>query len=142
MLSAPGCSSEILFRRCLRRSWLLVAQTVKNLLVMQETRVQSQGQEDHLEKGMAIHSNILAWGIPWTEEPGSPQSMGSYRVGNKWETTIFTFHFSLFRRSWSGWGYIIQRTICLDEASALAFPPFLFNASGLTLLLLEMIFPK
>ena len=49
---------------------LAVAQTVKNLLAMQETRVWSLGQEDPLEKGMATHSSILAWGIPWTKEPG------------------------------------------------------------------------
>ena len=55
----------------------LVAQTVKNLPVMQETGVRSQGQEDPLEKGMATHSSILAWRIPWTEEPGGLQSMGS-----------------------------------------------------------------
>ena len=48
----------------------LVAQMVKSLLAMQETRVQSLGQEDPLEKEMAIHSSILAWKIPWTEEPG------------------------------------------------------------------------
>ena len=47
-----------------------MAQTVKNLLAMKETRVQSLGQEDPLEKGMATHFSILAWGIPWTEEPG------------------------------------------------------------------------
>ena len=47
-----------------------VAQTVKNLPVMQETRVQSLGCEDPLEKGMAIHSSVLAWRIPWTEKPG------------------------------------------------------------------------
>ena len=47
---------------------------------MQETQVQSLGQEDSLEKEMAIHSTILAWGIPWTEEPGGLQSMGSQRV--------------------------------------------------------------
>ena len=47
-----------------------VAQMVKNLPAMQETRVQSLGQENPLEKGMAIHSSILAWRIPWTEEPG------------------------------------------------------------------------
>ena len=46
------------------------AQAGKNLPEMQETRVQSLGQEDPLEKGMAIHSSILAWEIPWTEEPG------------------------------------------------------------------------
>ena len=58
----------------------LVAQTVKNLLAMQEARVQFLGQEDALEKGMATHSSILAWRIPWTEMPGMLQSMGSLRV--------------------------------------------------------------
>ena len=48
----------------------IVAQTVKNLPAMQETQVQLLGQEEPLEKGMAIHSSILAWRIPWTEEPG------------------------------------------------------------------------
>ena len=58
-----------------------MAQMVKNLPAMQETWVQSQGQEDPLENGMATHSNILAWRIPWTEKkPGELQSMGSYRV--------------------------------------------------------------
>ena len=47
-----------------------MAQTVKNLPAMQESQVQSLGWEDTLEKGMATHSNILAWGIPWTKEPG------------------------------------------------------------------------
>ena len=55
----------------------LVAQMVKNLPAMQETRVQSLGQQDPLEKGMAAHSSILAWRVPWTEEPGRPQSTGS-----------------------------------------------------------------
>ena len=55
----------------------LVAQTVKNLPAMQETRVQSLGREDPPEKEMATHSSILAWRIPWTEEPGRLQSMGS-----------------------------------------------------------------
>ena len=50
---------------------------VKNLPAMQETRVQSLGREDPLEKGMATHSSILAWEIPWTEEPGGLQFMGS-----------------------------------------------------------------
>ena len=53
---------------------------VKNLPAMQKTRVQSLGQEDVLEKGMATHSTILGWEIPWTEEPGGLQSMGSQRV--------------------------------------------------------------
>ena len=60
----------------------LVARVVKNLLAMQETWVPSLGQEDPLEKGMATHSSILAWRIPWTEEPGGLQSMGSQRVGH------------------------------------------------------------
>ena len=53
----------------------LVAQTVKNLTAMQETWVQSLSQKDPLEKGMETHSSILAWRIPWTEEPGGLQSM-------------------------------------------------------------------
>ena len=55
---------------------------VKNLPAMQETRVPSLGQEDPLEKGMATHSSILAWEIPWTEEPGRLQSTGSQRTGH------------------------------------------------------------
>ena len=53
---------------------------VKNLPAMQEAQVQSLGQEDPLEKEMATQSSILAWIIPWTEEPGRLQSMGSQRV--------------------------------------------------------------
>ena len=60
----------------------LVAQTVKCLPAMRETQVRSQGQEDPLEKEMATHSSILTWEIPWTEEPGGLQSMGSQRVRN------------------------------------------------------------
>ena len=55
---------------------------VKNLPIMQETQVQSLGREDPLEKGMATHSSILAWRIPWREEPDGLQSMGSQRVGH------------------------------------------------------------
>ena len=60
----------------------LVAQTIKLLSTMQETRVKSLGWEDLLEKEMATHSSILAWKIPWTEKPGGLQSMGSQRVGH------------------------------------------------------------
>ena len=59
----------------------LVAQRVKNPPAMRETWVQSLGWEDPLEEGMAIYSSILAWRMPWTEEPGGLQSMGSQRVG-------------------------------------------------------------
>ena len=62
--------------------WL--AQIVKNLPAMWETQIRSLGQEDLLEKEMATHSSILAWRIPWTEEPGGLQSKGSQRVGHKW----------------------------------------------------------
>ena len=58
----------------------LVAQTVKHLSTMRETWVQSLGQEDPLEKEMAIHSSTIAWKVPWTEEPGRVKSMGSQRV--------------------------------------------------------------
>ena len=71
----------------------LVAQMVKHLPTMQETWVQSLGQEDALEKEMATHSSILAWKIPWAEEPGRLQSMGSLRVGHT--TERLHFHFSL-----------------------------------------------
>ena len=59
----------------------LVAQTVKNPPEMRETQVRSLGWEDPLEKEMTTHSSILAWRIPWTEEPGGLQSTGSQRVG-------------------------------------------------------------
>ena len=67
----------------LQVSWTsLVAQTVKHLSTMWETRVRSLGREDPLGKEMAIHSSTLAWKIPWTEEHGRLQSMGSQRVGH------------------------------------------------------------
>ena len=59
-----------------------MAQTVKNLSEMQETQVSSLGQEDSLEKEMATHSSILAWRIPWTEDPCGLQSMGLRRAGH------------------------------------------------------------
>ena len=60
----------------------LVAQMVKNPPAVWETWVRSLGWEDPLEKGMATHCSILAWRIPWIEEPGGLQSMGSQRVGH------------------------------------------------------------
>ena len=59
-----------------------MVQMVKNLPATRETWVQSLGQEDPLKKEMATHSSILAWRIPWTEDPGGVQSMGSQRVGH------------------------------------------------------------
>ena len=67
-----------------------VAQMVKNLPATQEIWVWSPGQEDPLEKGMATHSSILAWRIPWAEEPGGLQSMGWQRVRHNWVTNAHT----------------------------------------------------
>ena len=78
----------------LQYSWAsLVAQMVKNLPAMCETWVRSLDWEDPLEKGMATHSSILAWKIPWTEEPGRLQSMGLQRVRHNW----VTFTLNLFK---------------------------------------------
>ena len=62
-----------------------------NLPATWETWVQSLGEKDPLEKGMATHSSILAWRIPWTEEPGGLQSMGSQRAGHDGATFTFTY---------------------------------------------------
>ena len=70
----------------------LVAQTVKNLPTTRETWLQSLGWENPLEKGMATHSSILAWRIPWTEAPGGLQSTGSQRVGHDCVMPLSLFH--------------------------------------------------
>ena len=67
------------------------AQLVKNLPAMRETWVWSLGREDPLEKEKATHPSILAWRIPWTEEPGRLQCVGQHRVGRDWATNTFTF---------------------------------------------------
>ena len=101
-LQAPGWESVMNFIlkitvhfEALRRRWggpSLMTQMVKNLPAMLETRVQSLGQEDPLEKRMATHSSILAWRIPWTEDPGGLQSMGgrSQRVRHNWGTNTWS----------------------------------------------------
>ena len=73
----------------LQYSWASLVQMVKNLHAMWETWIRSPGWEDPLEKGKATHSSILDWRIPWTEEPGRLQPMGSQRVRHNWPT--FTF---------------------------------------------------
>ena len=80
----PACALSsrafrMMYSACI---YTLVAQTVKRLPPMQETQVQSHGWEDPLEKKMATHSSTLAWKIPWTEEAGRLQFMGSQRVGH------------------------------------------------------------
>ena len=87
-----------------------MAQRLKRLPGVQETRVQSLGREDPLEKAMAPHSSTLAWRIPWTEEPGRLQSMGSLRVRHKWATSLSLFTFL----HWRGNGNPLQCS-CLES---------------------------
>ena len=96
----------------------LVAQMVKNLHAVQETRVRSLGWEDLLEKGMATPSSILAWRIPWTEEPGRLQSMGLQRIGHDWATlTIFSFW------KWNGCKSTARGAVCVKSEGH--SPPFI-----------------
>ena len=78
-----------------------MAQTVKHLSTMQETRVQSLGWEDPREKEMAIHFTAIAWKIPWTEEPGRVQSMGLQRVGQDGATSLSLFHPAVNINHWA-----------------------------------------
>jgi len=78
----------------------LLAQRLKHLPAMQETWVPTLGQEDPLEKEMANQSSILAWKIPWTEEPGGLQSTGSQRVRHDWATSPFTFCVYRHQKFW------------------------------------------
>ena len=82
-----------------------MAQAVKRLSAMQETRVRSLGWEDPVEKEMAGHSSILAWKIPWTAEPGRLPSMGSQRVGHDWATSL-----SLYDPAISLLGIYLEKT--------------------------------
>ena len=86
-----------------------MAQTIENLTAMQETRVQSLGGEDPLEKEMATHSSILAWRIPWTEESGELQSVELQRVGHNWVTNTHT----------NTYIYIYWRVIALQYCAGL-----------------------
>ena len=87
---------------------------------MQETWVQSLGRENHLEKEMATHSSTLAWKIPWTEEPGEPQSIKSKRVGHDWATSLrnesFLCYFWTFRweRNTSKWFFFFFKMPFLE----------------------------
>ena len=74
--------SALCFKMISSDSKSLMAQMLKHLPAMRETQVQSLGRKDALEKEMANHSSILAWKIPWTEEPDRLQSLGSQRVGH------------------------------------------------------------
>ena len=116
----------------------LVAQVVKNLPAMQETRVRSLSRGDPLENGMATHSSILAWRIPWTEEPSGLQSVGLQRVGHNWTTNIFTlslspclrFVFSFFFKSESfsfWWSWVFFFLYSILETFAIQMPSGKFS---------------
>ena len=78
----------------------LVAQRIKHLSTMRETWIRSLGREDPLEKEMAIHPSTIARKIPWTEEPGKLQSMGSQRVGHDSATSLsFHLNYLIFTKS-------------------------------------------
>ena len=99
----------------------LVAQMVKSLPTMPETRVRSLGWEDPLEKEMATHSSTLAWRIPWMEEPGRLQSMGSQRVRHDWATSFFL-------------SYTVCKSVtCIANTFKCHFNWLLLKSSGTTL---------
>ena len=82
----------------------LVAQMVKSLSAMQKTQVLSLGLEDPLEVDRATHSSTLAWRIPWTEEPGGRQSIGSQRIGHDWSTITHSLNDSKCFQNWKWLG--------------------------------------
>ena len=108
-------------------TYSLVAQRLKCLPAMWETRVQSLGQEDPLEKEMAAHSSILAWRIPWMEEPGGLQSMGSRRVRHDWATSLhFTSDSILKRRD-------ITVSTKVHLVKAMVFPLVMYRCESWTI---------
>ena len=118
---------------------------VKCLPTVQETQVWSLGQEDPLQKEMATHSSIHSWKIPWTEEPGGLQCMGSQRVGHDWATSL---HFTPFSpiTLWSGhagfcWIPYVPCSSCLKTGHKLflLIKVFLPPSSSLILYLLYSI---
>ena len=116
----------------------LVAQMVKNLPVVWETQVWSLGWEDPLEKGMAAHSSMLAWKIPWTDEPGKLQSMGSQRLGHDWATNTFVFSFLLGRKAMTNLDSILKsRDITLSRkvhiVKTIVFPLVMYGCESCTI---------
>ena len=86
------CDNEPILIHYYQLGASLVAQTVKNLPAMQETHIRSLGQEDPLEKGMATHSSILDWEVPWTEEPGGLQSWGCKESDTTERISTYTYY--------------------------------------------------
>ena len=89
----------------------LVAQRVKNPPAVQETWLWSLSWEDPLEKGMATHSSILTWRIPWSEEPGGLQSVGFERVGHNWVPNTHTHTHRMIQIPYWEWQYLHQEGI-------------------------------
>ena len=114
--------------------WLwasLVAQRVKRLPAMWDTWVRSLGREDPLEKEVATHSSILAWRIPWTEEPGRLESTGSQRVRYDWATSLSlclkcSLGISNFLEEISGLSHSIVFLPCTDHCGRLSYLSLLF----------------
>ena len=88
-----------------------MAQAVKKLPAVQKIDIQNLGWEDPLENWMATHSSILAWKIPWAEEPGGLQSTGWQRVGHDWATNTFTFHFPALEKEMATHSSVLARRI-------------------------------
>ena len=107
----------------------LVAQTVKHLPAMQETRIRSLVWEDPLEKEMATHSSTLAWKIPWTEEPCRLQSMGSQRVRHDWATSLASL--SLCHHKTGFCPILTLRACSAGVSSELVSEPHVRNRSSL-----------
>ena len=114
---------------------------LKNPPAVQETRVWSLSWEDSLEKGMATHSSILAWRIPWTEEPGGLGSMGSRRVGHNWATN--TFPFTLLAATLSICFPFNKTLKCTLSVHAVSNPslPILFGISSNQLFIASVMIP-
>ena len=98
---------------------------VKNLPAKQKARVRSLGGEDPLEKAVATHSSILAWEIPWTEEPGGLWSTGSQRVGHDWATEQQQI-IRLLVNAWKS-QYVLTKGVTILSLVEICFPPSFFS---------------
>ena len=107
----------------------LMAQLVKNLPAIGETWVWSLGWEVAMEKGTATHSSILAWRVPWTEQPGELQSMRSQRGRYGWATYTLLIHQGHFiiNKLWSSWEILWRHSLVLEELTHTHTHLFLFN---------------
>ena len=107
---------------------------------MQETWVLSLRREDSLEKGKATHSSILAWTVPWTEQPGGLQSMGWQRVGHDWRLALSYFPILSLRTVWKGSGLWSEETV-LALYSSNPLPLLCLNSSNKMSFFVSLFFP-